>query len=108
MDRGWKRLALDMLLPPVKKPAKTTGLKMGQGKFWAHFRRGDSQYFSEPEEDCSSVVSGCGGAIHRPPVTGVLSWSLGRWSLRNRSAWITPTEREPFLNATVCLEGSTH
>jgi len=45
-----------------KKPAKTTGLKMGQGKFWAHFRRGDSQYFSEPEEDCSSVVSGCGGA----------------------------------------------
>src|SRR5437868_4240552 len=77
------------LLPPVKKPAKTTGLKMGQGKFWADLRRGDSQCFSEPEEDCRSVVSGRGGATHRPPVTGVISLSLGLWSLRNRSVSIT-------------------
>ena len=28
------------LLPPVTKRAKTTGLKMYQGQFWANFRRG--------------------------------------------------------------------
>src|SRR2546426_5762063 len=32
-----------VILPPVTKCTKTTGLKMYQGQFWANFRRGDSE-----------------------------------------------------------------
>ena len=62
-----KRRPGGRLLSTVTKCTKTSGLKMYQGQFSAHFRRGDSENVSEPATDSRPFVAGGDGAPHRPP-----------------------------------------
>jgi len=81
------------LLPPVRKRTKTTGWEIGQGKFWANLPSRVAEKSSAPWEQCDSGLDWLGMFTHRPPMAMVILLGLGLWSVRNRSAWITPTER---------------